>query len=137
MGIDVYLCWDNMSEDEHKAQFNSGDTDGGKIGYLRESYHGEPYATRVLMPEGWDQALWDGHNDDCLYHCPHGEVRIPAATLVGRLEETCGTAIRRAELVYSDDIDQDDPHVQAFIDFVKLVQEKELAGLDPRIFVSY
>jgi hypothetical protein len=37
----------------------------GHLGYLREAYHGEPYATRVLVPESFET----------------GRAEIPAATL--------------------------------------------------------
>ena len=55
MGIDVYLKWDKMNDEDHKAQLGTGfQTDIGDTGYLREAYHGEPYATQMLVPEAFD-----------------------------------------------------------------------------------
>lgn len=67
MGIDVYIVRENQPEDD-AAEW--GDTGQGHVGYLRESYHGYPYATAILFPEGF--------NTD-------GPVRIPAKFLRARL----------------------------------------------------
>lgn len=47
MGIDVFMSWgDGPSfEGGHRHAFR------GANGYLREAYHGGPYATVVLVPE--------------------------------------------------------------------------------------
>ena len=60
MGIDVYLKWDKMNDEDHKAQLGKGfQTNIGNTGYLREAYHGEPYATQMLVPEAFDEKkLW-------------------------------------------------------------------------------
>jgi hypothetical protein len=51
MGIDVYAKWDGQTEDEKKAQITGFSIVAGEVGYLREAYHGGPYATKVLFPE--------------------------------------------------------------------------------------
>lgn len=71
MGIDIYLYWEGQTEEEQEAQFTGFDTTAGQAGYLRESYHGGPYATQVLMPECWG---------------PNPEVKIPASVLRARLD---------------------------------------------------
>ncbi|TXH43288.1 MAG: hypothetical protein E6Q97_34310 [Desulfurellales bacterium] len=50
MGIDVYLKWDNQTEAENQAQYTGFSTVAGSVGYLREAYHGSPYATHALFP---------------------------------------------------------------------------------------
>jgi len=58
MGIDVYLKWNEMKDEDHKAQLGKGfQTDIGDTGYLREAYHGSPYATQMLVPEAFDEKL--------------------------------------------------------------------------------
>src|SRR5579859_2358021 len=52
MGIDIYAKWDGMTEAEEDEQYRSLlSAEHGHLGYLREAYHGEPYATKVLVPE--------------------------------------------------------------------------------------
>ena len=49
MGIDVYLEWPGQ-EEENKIkdnQLNWCSTTQGHVGYLREAYHGGPYATKL------------------------------------------------------------------------------------------
>ena len=49
MGIDVFMSWgDGPSFDgDYETAFC------GANGYLREAYHGDPYATVVLVPEAF------------------------------------------------------------------------------------
>lgn len=51
MGIDVYADWDGRTKEEQEAQYTGFSVTSGDAGYLREAYHGEPYATMVLFPE--------------------------------------------------------------------------------------
>lgn len=55
MGIDIYLRWKGQTEAEKQAQYTGFSTIAGRTGYLREAYHGGPYATRVLVPEGFGE----------------------------------------------------------------------------------
>ena len=71
MGIDVYLEWENMDEEEKQAQATGFSITSGNVGYLREAYHGGPYATRILVREAFDA-------DNC-------RAAIPAAVLRERL----------------------------------------------------
>ena len=139
MGIDIYLRWERMTEAEREAQQLGFSVVHGHVGYLREAYHGAPYATRVLMPEAF--ALhrlsaeaarlrgWDVDGDLA--------VQIPAATLRGRLEAACGAAIERGREVYHEALTGDSPEVRAFIDFVTLAERLEAEGRCPRIYASY
>ncbi|NBT75130.1 hypothetical protein EBZ80_24225 [bacterium] len=71
MGIDIYLEWDGMEEEEKQAQATGFSVTSGNVGYLREAYHGGPYATRILVREAFDA-------EDC-------RAEIPAAVLRERL----------------------------------------------------
>lgn len=75
MGIDIYLEWENMDADSKKAQVTGFCTTAGAAGYLREAYHGGPYATRILVREAFEA-------DEC-------SAQIPAAVMKERL--TCVT----------------------------------------------
>src|SRR6185437_13507487 len=55
MGIDIYAEWDGMTEREKQAQICCFSIFHGHVGYLREAYHGEPYATKVLVPEAFEE----------------------------------------------------------------------------------
>lgn len=71
MGIDIYLEWDGMTDDDKQNQMTGFSTTSGHVGYLREAYHGGPYATRILCREAFDA-------ESCA-------AQIPAATLTERL----------------------------------------------------
>jgi len=53
MGIDVYLSWVGLDDEDQAAQVTGFSTRAGEKGYLREAYHGGPYATHVMFPECW------------------------------------------------------------------------------------
>lgn len=72
MGIDIYLEWDGMTDDDKDQQYSACfSPDRGEVGYLRESYHGEPYATQLLVREAFEA-------EDC-------RAEIPAAIMRERL----------------------------------------------------
>lgn len=71
MGIDVYLKWKNMDQDDEKQQITGFSTVEGRRGYLREAYHGGPYATKILCREAFE-------SETC-------EAQISAATMRERL----------------------------------------------------
>ncbi len=75
MGIDIYMKWDGMTEEDEKQQYTGMNTLAGNTGYLREAYHGGPYATKILCRESFE-------SETC-------EAQIPAAILRERL--TCVT----------------------------------------------
>lgn len=72
MGIDIYLEWDGKGEEDEQKQAEAALTmTAGNVGYLREAYHGGPYATKILVREAFE-------SDD-------NTARIPAAVMRERL----------------------------------------------------
>jgi hypothetical protein len=124
MGIDVYLKWPGQTEAEEKAQYTGFSVVSGDVGYLREAYHGEPYATHVLLPE----CFGDGNP----------EQKIAAITLIERLPDAIRACIARHRKVYREEIGPDDPPCKAYADFVRLAAEKEAATGEPcTVYASY
>lgn len=75
MGIDIYLKWPGMTDKDRENQITGYCTTAGNTGYLREAYHGGPYATKILVREAFEAS-------EC-------EAQIPAATM--RMRLTCVT----------------------------------------------
>ena len=72
MGINVYLNWESQSPEQIVAQEDAYLTlDGGSVGYLRESYTGGPYVTKLLARDAFES--------------PTRQAEIPAAILRERL----------------------------------------------------
>jgi hypothetical protein len=123
MGIDIYAEWRGMTEEESNAQITGFDAAAGHVGYLREAYHGEPYATRVLVPEAFEK----------------GEAAIPAGLLRERLPAALAAAEQREKTVYGE---TDPLEIQRVLDsfrnFVELCERKEAETGQPcRITASY
>ena len=89
MGIDIYAKWARQSEEEEKAQWTGFDTTAGKVGYLREAYHGGPYVTHYLLSEAFEAS--------------GGEALIPASVLRERLPKAVLLAMFRHAHVYGKD----------------------------------
>lgn len=122
MGIDVYLKWKGQTTAEEEAQYTGFSVQHGHVGYLREAYHGEPYATKVLVPEGW------GPDSD------ENGVPIAAATLRKRLPATLKAAEERERKVYKS---SNREVLKSYEDFVALAERKEAETGEPcRVFVS-
>lgn len=117
MGIDIYASWPGQTEAEQAAQITGFSAVHGHVGYLREAYHGEPYATRHLVPEAFEAGR-EG-------------VEIPARILRARLPETLEIAKERERAIYDAEVEDDDPVIQAFADFVALCEEHESATGEP------
>lgn len=122
MGIDVYLKWPSMTKAEEKKQITGWAIDAGDRGYLREAYHGGPYATKVLMPEGWDDSV---KLDDEYYF------ELPAAVMRERLPVAVMTAIYRNHVVYEQGSDPSVVDVDSDGGVDTLVRE-----LMPKVFAS-
>lgn len=126
MGIDIYAKWKGQTAKEEEAQITGFSVVDGHIGYLREAYHGEPYATKYLVAEAFESST--------------GEAAIPAKILHERLPETIRLAKKRERTVYGrkGKIPDDDPTIKSFIGFVKLCEEKEKETGEPvTIIASY
>jgi hypothetical protein len=110
MGIDIYAEWSGMSDADKKAQVTGFSVEHGHLGYLREAYHGEPYATRVLVPESFET----------------GRAEIPAETLWERLPEALKAAEQRERELYGEtDINEIGRVLKSYVDFVELCARKE------------
>lgn len=112
-----------MSPEESNAQYQGFRIDCGKYGYLREAYHGEPYATRALLPEAFE--------------AQGAPVTIPAEVLKDRLPAVLDAARQRAKILYNEDSAGQEAAADSFADFVELVERLEREGRHPRIEVSY
>lgn len=140
MGIDIYLKWDNQSKAEHDAQLTGFSVTHGHVGYLREAYHGGPYATHVLCPESFDHrcsketCTWDEKNQwfDCK------GPRIPAAILRSRLPEVLETAREREQKVYGGSKRDANRVAKSYEDFVALAEKMEAETGQPcNVYASY
>jgi hypothetical protein len=112
-----------MTQEEQNAQITGFDAAAGHVGYLREAYHGEPYATRVLVPEAFEER----------------EAAIPVVRLRERLPAALRAAEQREKTVYG----ETDPLkikrvLDSFRNFVELCERKEAETGEPcRITASY
>ena len=111
MGIDIFLEWDGMTENEIHD------------GYVGESYHGEPYATKFMFAEGFT-------SDNQTFV-------ITAEQLRSRLLETKRIALERAKKLYGQSEQEANEELESFDQFVDTFEQKERQGLNPRIVVSY
>jgi hypothetical protein len=125
MGIDIFATWKGQTKQEQKQQHdNIFSIDAGGRGYLREAYHGGPYATKVLLPE-----LWQDNID------PMEGVPIPAHMLRERLGPTLSAALMRQTKVYQESADSDVTRqvCGSFKAFVELCAAKEAVTGEPCI----
>ena len=126
MGIDIYARWKGQTEQEQEAQYTGFSVVHGHVGYLREGYHGRPYATRVLVPEAFAAA-----------NC---EAQIAATLLRERLPAALEAARERCVTVYQQEPDSEDSQatLRSFADFVALCERKEAETGEPvTILASY
>ena len=125
MGIDIYARWKGQTDAEEAAQYVGFSVAHGHVGYLREAYHGEPYATRYLVQEAFDD--------------PDGTAQIPAALLRERLAHTLALVAVREQVVYDEHETEAIREVQqSFEDFVALCEDKERETGEPvTIIASY
>lgn len=129
MGIDVYMHWREQTAEEEELHFGGpgyrlGAFERGQYGYLRESYHGNIYATRTLVPEAFGDFDYDAE--------PCG-AQIPARLLADRTEAAVKLVYDRYRETY--DCDRDHPETQKavrnLIDFVELAKRKEAETGEP------
>jgi hypothetical protein len=121
MGIDIYLTWDGITPEEEKKQITGFSIQHGHVGYLREAYHGGPYATKVLVPEAFED-----------------DAEISADVLESRLPAALQAYTDRCWKIYKEVVDENDPGVKSFRDFVALARTKETqTGKPCRVHASY
>jgi hypothetical protein len=124
MGIDIYAHWKGQTRKEKEAQYTGFSVVHGHTGYLREAYHGEPYATRYLCQEAFESAT--------------GEAQIPAKLLRKRLKEAHRLTQERHETIYHEEQAFIDQVKKSFTDFVELAERKEKeTGSPVTIIASY
>ncbi len=131
MGIDLYLHWHGMTEAERATQVTGFSIEAGHLGYLREAYHGAPYATPVLVPEAFQLEEEAGHPDG---------IPVSSSVLRERLPRVIETAIEREAHVYGHDRRHSETRtvVKSFEDFVALCEAKEADTGEPcRMVASY
>ena len=149
MGIDIYMDWDGMTDDERKARYTGFDTTAGNVGYRREAYHGGPYATHTLVPEAFEWTdninrlmVNAGHNgselDDDLMNLLARGVPIRAEALRERLPDALRKAQERIDKIYPDTpTDLAEKQLQAYTDFVELAERKQAEGKNIYVYASY
>ncbi len=121
MGIDIYAQWDGMTEAEERAQITGFSIEHGHVGYLREAYHGEPYATRTLVPEAFAE----------------GRAPIDASTLQERLPEALLIAETRERTVYGvTNAEEIDRVLSSYREFVALCARKERETGQPCLIIA-
>jgi hypothetical protein len=122
MGIDIYAKWDGMTEAEEDEQYRALlSAEYGHLGYLREAYHGEPYATKVLVPEAFEEH----------------RVPIYAATLASRLPAVLVVAEQREREIYGEtDKAEIDRVLKSYREFVALCARKEAETGEPCLIIA-
>jgi len=120
-GIDIHAEWTGMTGEERAAQWGCCGPEHGHVGYLREAYDGEPYATMALVPEAFD-----------MYRAP-----IYAEKLQARLPEALEIAEQREREIYGMTSEADIRRVlQSYADFVELCARKEAETGEPCLIVA-
>jgi hypothetical protein len=124
MGIDIYAKWAGQTEEERQAQATGFSTEHGHVGYLREAYHGSPYATRKLLPEA--------------FAADNAEAAISAQTLRERLPDVLKTVEERETKLYKATKEEVARAQKSFTDFVELCERKEReTGQPVTVYASY
>jgi hypothetical protein len=121
MGIDIYAKWRGQTDKARAEQSEAWlSTGAGGAGYLREAYHGTPYATMFLFTEAFES----------------GEARIPAAVLQGRLPHTLVLVEERARKLYQATDEEVEGEKRSFREFVALCAEKEQETGEPVLVIA-
>jgi hypothetical protein len=122
MGIDIFVHWKGQTDAEiaeHAEEWLS--TTAGGRGYLREAYHGSPYATEFLCAEAFET----------------GKAQIKAEVLRARLTDTLALVEERAHKIYSSTDEEIEALKQSFRDFVDLCERKETETGEPVEIIAW
>jgi hypothetical protein len=123
MGIDIYTRWKGQTDEETQAQMTGFSVVHGHVGYLREAYHGEPYATKYLLREAFEH--------------PANRFQIPASVLRKRLPHTLALVEERERMVYGQTDTEAIAEVkQSFVNFVELCEAKERETGEPVLIIA-
>ena len=121
MGIDIYAMWKGQTVEEHRLQISDVSfATAGKLGYLREAYHGEPYATEFLCSEAFES----------------GRAQIPASVLRERLPRTLALVEERSRKIYKANDGEIEQVKEPFRDFVALCERKEKETGEPVLIIA-
>ena len=113
MGIDIYTRWKGQTKEEEELQYKVwSDPTKGELGYLREAYHGDPYATDFLLQEAFEKDV-------------KGEAKIPAKVLRERLPRALELIKEREEKLYGGKTERIKSIQKSYEDFVALIERKE------------
>jgi len=130
MGIDIYMSWGNGPSYDGKYE----EAFRGANGYLRESYHGGPYATVLLVPEAFGDPLRTAQafgvpfvESLALDTDADGYSLIPAAVLRSRLGAALLTVAERYRAIYREECGEGHPALREFVEFVELAERMEAA----------
>ena len=122
MGIDIFARWKGQTEDERKKQAKVWLVPtAGDQGYLREAYHGEPYALTHLCAEAFKAE--DG-------------APITAQTLRERLPHALELAEERGRNLNQTD-EQTEMVKQSLRDFVDFCEGKEQETGEPVVIGAW
>jgi hypothetical protein len=123
MGIDIYARWEGQRPKEVARQLEVWPSPyEGRAGYLREAYHGEPYATRYLVAEAFEV---------------RSGTPIPARVLRERLPETLRLAELREREVYEVTSKTEiERTLQSYRDFVDLCERVESTTGEPVLIIA-
>jgi hypothetical protein len=121
MGIDIYAKWTGQTAKEEQAQITGFSVVHGHVGYLREAYHGEPYATRYLVSEAFESG---------------GEAKIPASVLRERLPKTLELVRERQTKIYQSTEEEIADAIRSFTNFVELCERKEQEAGEPVTIIA-
>jgi len=120
-GIDIYAEWTGMTGAERAAQWGCCGPEHGRVGYLREAYDGEPYATMALVPEAFDM-------DRVPIYAEKLQARLPAALEIAEQRER--------EIYGSTNNAEINRILQSYADFVELCAQKEAETGEPCLIVA-
>jgi hypothetical protein len=170
MGIDVFLEWEGQDEERAKNKDDKPSwcsTTEGHVGYLREAYHGGPYATKMLAREAFESETYraeipaavlrerltnitepargcdGGHNIAALLlsAMTQAGANVSGQSIKSGATEpmTVEEAVRvRQKTLYDADDEHIEDVVQSFRDFVALAERKEAEhGRPCTVYASY
>lgn len=119
MGIDIYARWKGQTKEDEDKQITGFDATSGDVGYLRESYGREPFATRYFLPEAFNDV----------------GAKIPSEVLKNRLSKTLRIVRERYDGESEFNIWK---YQKAYVDFLALCEMKEKeTGESVNITASY
>lgn len=125
MAIDIHAKWQGQTEEQKQAQCTGFSAVHGHEGYLREVFHGGPFATRFLIRE--------------VFESSDRKASVPASVLRDRLPETLSIVAESERTAYGSSDEADITGLKRrIIQFVELCERKERETGEPMtITASY